>query len=88
MIIFLLIVPIMGLQPYLFTAQTASQWIEQSVSPPRDLTAFTMIFQIRTRMHFDEAVQIACYGDQGNACHLSVVINANYTLQVVIGSTR
>lgn len=79
----------MGLQPYLFTAQAASQWIEQAVSPPRDLTAFTMMFQISTKMRFDDkAVQVACYGDQGDACHLSVVINVNYTLQVIIESTR
>ena len=78
----------MGITPYRFTRDSASQWLEQEVSPPRDLTAFTMIFQIQTNMFFDKAVQIACYGEQGDDCRLSVVINANFTLEMVIGSTR
>ena len=78
----------MGITPYRFTGGSASQWLEQEVSPPRDLTAFTMIFQIQTNMFFDKAVQIACYGEQEDDCRLSVVINANFTLEMVIGSTR
>ena len=80
--------PIMGIRAYQFPSTATSQWLEQAVSPPRDLTAFTMIFQIMTKMHFDKPVQIACYGDQGDDCRLSVVINVNYTLEMIIGSTR
>ena len=82
------VVPVMGITSYSFLADAAHQWLEQNVSPPRDLTAFTMIFQIWTNMHFIEPVQIACYGDRGDDCHLSVVINVNSTLEMIIESTR
>ena len=78
----------MGITSYEFPSQAASQWLEQAVSPPRDLTAFTMIFQIQTSMFFDKAIQIACYGNRGDDCHLSVVINANFTLEIIIESSR
>lgn len=78
----------MGITAYWFSAHAASQWLEQAVSPPRDLTAFTMIFQIQTSKFFDKAIQIACYGDRGDDCRLSVVINVNFTLEMMIESTR
>lgn len=83
-----LAVPIMGISAYAFPNTAASQWLEQAVSPPRDLTAFTMIFQLLSAMNTDKDVQIACYGDTGDDCRLSVVIKVNSTLEMIIGSTR
>ena len=78
----------MGIISYRFKADAAQQWLEQSVSPPQDLAAFTMIFQILTNMLFSKPVQIACYGDRGEDCRLSVVINANSTLEMVVESKQ
>lgn len=82
------VAPVGAITSYSFQRFAKRQWLEQAVSPPQDLTAFTMIFQILTRMFFSEPVQIACYGDHGDACHLSLVININLTLEVIIESTR
>lgn len=79
--------PIMGLQPYEFDSSISPQWLEQTISPPRDLEEFTMIFQILTGP-VQKPGQIACYGDRGDNCRLSVVINANLSLEITIESTR
>lgn len=78
----------MGIASQRFTSDAAQQWLEQEVSPPHDLTALTMIFQIRTNMGIIKPIQIACYGNQGDDCRLSVVINVNSTLETIIESTR
>ena len=66
----------------------AAQFVEQEVSPPKDLVAFTIVFQVQTNNPHNRAVQIACYGNEGEDCRLSVVINANFTLGIIIESTR
>ena len=84
--LFNFLVPIMGLYPHRF--DTLSQMLEQNVSRPRDLNAFTMVFQVKTNNPPRTPVQIACYGNEGEDCRLSVVINANFTLGIIIESTR
>ena len=76
----------MGIYSYYFRG--SPEWLEQQVSPPKDLTAFTMLFQALTDNIFNKPAQIACYGNEGEDCRLSVVINTNFTLGIVIESTR
>ena len=85
-IIVLFLAPIMGLYSYYF--HTSTQMLEQEVSPPKDLTAFTMVFQVQTDDYGQRPVQIACYGNEGEDCRLSVVINTNFTLGIIIESTQ
>jgi hypothetical protein len=77
----------MGIHGYRFLDNPKSQWLEQAVSPARNLTAFTMIFQIRSAS-LQNPIQIACYGDRGDNCRLSVVITLNMTLEIIIESRR
>ena len=59
-----------------------------SISPPVNLTAFTMSFYVESEFHPVNPYQIACYGDDGTKCALSVVIHSNMTLEISIVSTR
>ena len=77
----------MGIFGYEFPDTYQLQWLENEVSPQKDLTSFTMIFQIAGGFP-SHPWQIACYGAQGDNCGLSVVINVNYTMEVNIESTR
>lgn len=76
----------MGIRSYDFMGNGQKQWMEQTISPPQDLTAFTMVFQIV--IPGVPPGQIACYGDRGDDCRLSVVLNANFSLEITIESTR
>ena len=67
---------------------SALRRLETSISPPVDLTAFTMSFYMESYVFPVNPYQIACYGDDGTSCALSVVIHANMTLEIVIASTR
>ena len=80
------LVPFMGIYSYQFYGPTES--LEQNVSPPKDLTAFTLIFQTLTNNKVVRPNQMACYGNEGEDCRLSVVINTNFTLGITIESTR
>ena len=77
----------MGIVAYEFPDTHQLQWLEHEVSPPKDLTSFTIIFQTYGRYQ-SRPWQIACYGDEGDECRLSVVVNVNYTMEVIIESTR
>ena len=76
----------MGIYSRVFS--TTTQMLEQQVSPPKDITEFTMVFQVATNNYMDKTVQIACYGNEGEDCRLSVAINGNLTLGITIESTR
>ena len=88
--IFCFLVSIKGISTYSFPidGRTLSRWLEHQVSPPRRLTAFTIIFQMKCGFFPPNPYQIACYGDQGVPCRLSVVIHKNLTLETTIASTR
>ena len=77
----------MGIVGYEFPTTHQLQWLEHEVSPQKDLTSFTMIFQTYGD-YPSHPWQIACYGDQGDECRLFVVVNVNYTMEVTIESTR
>ncbi|CAB3977561.1 Hypothetical predicted protein [Paramuricea clavata] len=83
-------VPLMGLPAHLFYSTSTFKWLETEVSPPRHLTAFTIIFDLSFSkdMFPTKPIQIACYGDQGSPCRLSIVIHVNVTLEIIIESTR
>ncbi|CAB3988698.1 Hypothetical predicted protein, partial [Paramuricea clavata] len=81
-------VPMMGIYAYNFRSNANFQWLEQEISPARNLTAFTMLFQIKRGGLFPNPSQIACYGDRGDDCRISVVINVNSTLEIIIESRR
>ena len=83
-----LLVPLMGILSYDFMSNAQKQWMEQTISSPQDLTAFTMIFQILIAEKPRHPGQIACYGDRSDDCRLSVVMNANLSLEITIESTR
>ncbi len=58
------------------------------VFQPLNLTAFTISFYLTMHVLPIDPYQIACYGDDGKNCALSVVIHANMTLEISIASTR
>ncbi|XP_028407922.1 uncharacterized protein LOC114530553, partial [Dendronephthya gigantea] len=80
--------PILGIYAKYFPLTSYFQWLEHTVSPPRDLDAFTMFFQLRSQNPPSSPTQIACYGDSADDCRLSVVINANSTMEMIIESAR
>ena len=80
----------MGIATHQFYSTAALKWLETEVSPPRHLTAFTIIFDLHfpSQRFPTKPIQIACYGDQGTPCRLSIVIHVNVTLEIIIESTR
>ena len=78
----------MGIVPYHFKINAHKQWMEQTIPSPRDLTAFTLIFQILITDKPPQPGQIFCYGDRGDDCRLSMVMNANLSLDITLESTR
>ena len=70
------------------SGKSALRRLEKSISPPVNLTAFTISFYVESEFYPINPYQIACYGDDGRNCALSVVIHANMTLEISLVSTR
>ena len=82
------IVPANGIRTKYFRSSNARRWLQQNVSPPRDLNSFTLSFWLQYG-YFPTShdYHVACYGLNGQ-CAVSVTFKRDMKLAIKVSSTE